>query len=369
MAEKNVSRRAFVTLTGAATAAQASAAGGRQAAVSPAAVSVASPQAQSDTIRVVALYEFEPNEIRTLQNAASPTKVEITMCRDREQFRRQLRNAEVVYGSVQRGEIDLAPSLKWIQWGSAGVNNIPDDLRDSPIVVTNMARIFAPGISETAIGLLLCLTRGIRRYLPMQLNGEIKATGTVKSHDHVELVGRVMGIVGMGGIGSNVARRAHYGFDMRVVATDAKPLPKPEYVAELHDPSWFSEMVPMADVLVAAAPWTPQTDKIFNEAVFRRMKKTAYFLGLSRGALFDPMALVKALKEGWIAGAGLDVFEPDPAPKGHPIYTCDNVVMTPHTSGWSPDRQVRLIAHFAENLRRYAIGAPLQAVVDKVRQY
>jgi phosphoglycerate dehydrogenase-like enzyme len=178
-----------------------------------------------------------------------------------------------------------------------------------------------------------------------------------------------MGIVGLGGIGAAMARRAYYGFDMRILATDAKPIPKPEYVAELREPGWLPEMVPQVDVLVAAAPHTPQTDRMFNESVFRRMKKTAYFLALSRGRLIDDMALVRALKEGWIAGAGLDVFPQEPPPSSHPIFECPNVVMTMHTSGWSPDRQVRLIEVFADNVRRYAAGLPLVNVVDKQRGY
>ncbi|MCX6638732.1 MAG: hypothetical protein NT090_27070 [Acidobacteria bacterium] len=159
------------------------------------------------------------------------------------------------------------------------------------------------------------------------------------------------------------------GFDMRILGTDAKPIPKPDFVEELHDPTWFMQMVPKVDVLVAAAPLTPQTDRMFNEKVFRSMKKTAYFLALSRGKLLDDMALVKALKEGWIAGAGLDVFPAEPPPSSHPIFDCPNVVMSAHTSGWSPDRQVRLIELFADNVRRYAAGLPLVNVVDKARGY
>jgi phosphoglycerate dehydrogenase-like enzyme len=185
----------------------------------------------------------------------------------------------------------------------------------------------------------------------------------------MELAGRTMGIVGMGGIGMAVARRAYYGFDMRIVGTDARPIPRPEFVAELRDPGWFDEMVPQVDVLVAAAPHTPQTDRMFNERVFRRMKRTAYFLALSRGQLFDDMALVRALKEGWIAGAGLDVFPQEPPPSDHPIFDCPNVVMTMHTSGWGPERQRRLIEFFAENVRRYVHGLPLINVVDKQRGY
>src|SRR5207245_5913529 len=141
-------------------------------------------------------------------------------------------------------------------------------------------------------------------------------------------VGRTMGIVGMGGIGCMLAKRAYYGFDMRVVGTDAKPMVKPDYVAELREPAWFPQMAQQVDVLVAAAPHTPETERMFNEQVFRSMKKTAYFLALSRGKLFDDMALVRALKEGWIAGAGLDVFPEEPPPEGHPIFECQNVVST-----------------------------------------
>ncbi len=151
---------------------------------------------------------------------------------------------------------------------------------------------------------------------------------------------------------------------MRVVATDARPQSPPEHV-ELHDSSWFHEMVPQVDVLVAAAPLTPATKRMFNEGVFRQMKPTAYFLALSRGMLFDDLALVKALREGWIAGAGLDVFPVEPPPPEHPIFDCPNVVMSMHTSGWSQDRQMRLIAFFAENLKRYALGQRLLNVVDK----
>ena len=128
-------------------------------------------------------------------------------------------------------------------------------------------------------------------------------------------------------------------------------------------------MAPQVDVLVAAAPHTPITERLFNEQIFRSMKPTAYFLALSRGKLYDDMALVRALTESWIAGAGLDVFPIEPLPSSHPIFDCPNAVMTAHTSGWSPDRQVRLIDDFAENVRRYTLGLPLTKLVDKKAGY
>ena len=327
-------------------------------------------KAQADPIRIVTTYAFEPWEIQRIQAAVPNARVEIALCATREEFRQRLREAEVVYGPVSGADLDYAPRLKWVQAGGAGVEGLDARLRASPVVLTNYARTFAPGISETALGLLLCLTRGITKYyFPQFQKRQWRPLGSPKSDHHVELAGRTMGIVGLGGIGSAVARRAYYGFDMRILATDAKPLPRPEYVAELHEAGWFPQMVPQVDVLVAAAPHTPETERMFNEAVFRRMKKTAYFLALSRGKLFDDLALVRALKEGWIAGAGLDVFPQEPPPPEHPIFDCPNVVMSMHTSGWSPDRQVRLIELFAENVRRYAAGLPLVNVVDKQRGY
>ena len=321
-------------------------------------------------VRIVTTYAFEPFEIDKIKKAASGAAIEIILCTSRDEFRRNLREADVVYGSFTGADIDYAPRLKWVQSGAAGMEWMDDKLRQSPLVVTNYARTFAPGISETAMGLLLCLTRGLSRYyMPQFAKRQMKSVGTAKSDHHVELVGRTMALVGMGGIGSALSRRAYYGFDMKIIATDAKPMPKPEYVSELHDPGWFSNMVPMADVLVAAAPSTPQTRRMFNEQVFRSMKKTAYFLAMSRGDLYDDMALAKALKEGWIAGAGLDVLPQEPPPSDHPLFDCPNVVMSAHTSGWSPDRQVRLIDLFAENVRRYTEGVPLINVVDKVKGY
>jgi phosphoglycerate dehydrogenase-like enzyme len=324
----------------------------------------------SDPIRIATLYPFEPDEIRTIQSAAPNTKVEIAVAKNRDEYRALLPNAEVVYGQIGAPDLDLAPKLKWVQWGAAGIDSMDAAFRDHPAVCTNYARTFAPAISETALGMLLCLTRGITTYyMPQYYKRQMKPVGTMKSADHSELPGRIMGIVGMGGIGCAIARRAHFGFDMLIVGTDAKPIPKPEYVAALHSPDYFMTMVPRVDVLVAAAPHTPATERMFNEEVFRRMKPTAYFLAMSRGTLFDDMALVKALREGWIAGAGLDVFPQEPPPPDHPIFDFSNVVMTAHTSGWSPERQVRLIQLFAENVRRYASGLPLINVVDKKAGY
>jgi phosphoglycerate dehydrogenase-like enzyme len=365
MPDKQATRRTFL----AATSAVPAAATVRNAIVQPP-VLISAAKEESTPLRIVTRYPFEPFEVEKIKAAVPGAEVEMAICESHEDFLHALPEAEVVYGDIRADGLARAPKLKWLMSGGAGMEWMDKALKESPVVVTNYQRTFAHGITETGIGMLLCLTRGITTlYMPQFAKRQMVSVGTPKSADHSELVGRTMGIVGMGGIGSLLAKRAHYGFDMKVIATDAKPLPKPDGVAELHDPGYFHEMAAKVDVLVAAAPHTPITERMFNEQVFRSMKPTAYFLALSRGMLYDDMALVKALREGWIKGAGLDVFPIEPPPADHPIFDCKNVVMTAHTSGWSPDRQVRLIDLFADNVRRYAEGLPLVGVVDKQRGY
>ena len=367
MSDTHLSRRDFLA-SGAAIAASAALEAQSRQPVLATEPAQPPPRNSAEPIRILTTVAFEPHEIERIKGAAS--NVDVIVAKTPAEFRQRLPDAEVIFGNLTGADLAAASKVRWVQTGAAGVESLDREFMASSIVLTNMARIFAPSITETAMGFLLCLTRGITTlYMPQFAKRQMKPVGTVKSADHVELGGKTMGIVGMGGIGSALARRAHHGFDMKIVGTDARPLPKPEYVAELRDPSWFMTMVPQVDVLVAAAPHTPATERMFNEKVFRSMKKTAYFLALSRGMLFDDLALVKALQGGWIAGAGLDVFPQEPPPANHPIFDCRNVVMTPHTSGWSPDRQVRLVDLYAENVRRYAIGAPLMNVVDKKAGY
>lgn len=370
MPQESVSRRGILAGAALAPAAAAAAQQNTRQPVVQSSYPESNLAAAGPAIRILTQTQFTPEEVAQFTKAAGATKLEIETARSREEFRSKLREAEVVYGMIGGADLDYAPKLKWIQNAGAGMEGSDPKVMASNIVITNMARTFAPGIAETAIGLLLSLTRGISTYyMPQFAKRQMNPVGTIKSPDHIELAGRTAGIVGMGGIGSEIARRLYYGFGMTILATDAKPLPKPEYVAELHDAGWYKEMAPKVDVLISAAPHTKTTERMFNEQVFRSMKKTAYFIAMSRGKLFDDMALVKALQEGWIAGAGLDVFPVEPPPSSHPIYDCKNVVMTAHTSGWGVERQTRLVAQFAENIRRYAQGLPLQNVVDKQKGY
>ncbi len=280
-----------------------------------------------------------------------------------------LEEAEIILGGLNLGQLRRAKKLKWVQLFGAGVEWMPKELIEHPVVITNMQRTMAPVIAETAIAMLLSLTRGIAHFAVPNFNNK-KWQGTPPDNIVLDdLYNKTIGIVGMGGIGTETARRLHYGFNMKVLATDAKPLPKPEFVAELHDPNWFKEMVPQVDVLMSAAPFTSRTREMFNASVFNKMKRSAYFINVSRGGLVRQPDLVEALKSGTIRGAGLDVTTPEPLPPGDPLWTAPNLVITSHNSAIADSRFERMISLVEENIKRYITNEPLLHVVDKQKGY
>lgn len=291
--------------------------------------------------------------------------LEIAHCHSQDEFRRELADGHILFGTLGREDFSAAKQLRWIQYPAAGVEDILfPELVESPVVLTNMQRMYSPTISESVIGLLITLTRRLNDYTVQ--TGEHRWNGLEGLR---EISGLTMGIVGMGGIGTDTAYRAHYGFNMRILATDVKPLPKPAFVAELHSPEWLPQMVPQVDVLLSAAPHTPLTHHLFDDRIFHLMKPSAYFINVSRGWLVDSGALVSALKERRIAGAALDATEPEPLPPDHPLWTAGNIIITSHTSAVSAGSSKRCMDLFAENVRRYTSGLPLLNVVDKKRGY
>ena len=313
------------------------------------------------SLNIVTAERLLPQTLAKLQQFS---QVSLKQVANKDELHRQIESADALFGRFHRKTLRAAKKLKWIQYTSAGVEKILwPELVSGPVVLTNMQRIYAPGIAETAMALLLALSRRIDDYVRQtdrhQWNGL----------DAVEVGGSTMGLVGLGGIGSTIAYHAHYGFGMTILATDAKPLPQPPFAAELREPAWLPEMIPQCDVLVSAAPHTPVTEKMFDAKVFRRMKKTAFFLNMSRGKLVDTPALVRALNEGWIAGAGIDVTHQEPLPAEEPLWSARNVIITSHASGSSPQRRGRVEDLFVENVRRYVSRLPLLNVVDKERGY
>jgi phosphoglycerate dehydrogenase-like enzyme len=362
MTDRSLSRRLFMSAAAAVPAAPVLLASDRIAVFDPppARVRIVAATAAS----VVGPARYTPAEIQQITSQGKDVQIALPASPD--ELNQALPEADVVFGALNAEWLAKAKSLRWMQATEAGMERLLfPELIKSPVVVTNMARMFAPAISETAIGMLLSLTRGLNKYYIPQF--EKRTWNSMRNL--VEVDGMTMGIVGLGGIGQATAMRAHYGFNMRILATDAKPMAKPIFVETLREPAWLMEMVPQVDILVSAAPATRETRAMFNEKVFRAMKKTAYFINLSRGALVEENSLAQALTEGWIAGAGLDTTGAEPLPSTHPFWDCPNLILTCHSAGFAPQRQIRLVGLLAENVRRYTSGLPLLNVVDKERGY
>jgi phosphoglycerate dehydrogenase-like enzyme len=183
----------------------------------------------------------------------------------------------------------------------------------------------------------------------------------------ITLADCTLGVVGLGGIGGEVCRRG-LAFGMRVLGVDPRIAEAPPGVW-LHRPAQLDDVLGQSDFVVIAAPHTPETYKQFNRARIRKMRRSAYLINVGRGVIVDLADLTAALQAGEIAGAGLDVFETEPLPAGHPLWTMENVIITPHSAAASPRVAERHLESLLDNLRRFATGAPLRNVVDKARWF
>lgn len=281
--------------------------------------------------------------------------------------RKALADAHVLFGSLAPEELPLAPKLRWFQYGAAGVEHqLWPEFVASPILLTNAKGCYAPAISEHVFGLLFGLTRGTAQQAQQMLEHKWGGHG-----GYIELRGLTMGIVGFGGIGRETARKAK-AMDMHVIAVDAEPLYREHFatvdsMALVED--GLHDLMRQADVVVSAAPHTKRSEGMFGAAEFALMKPTAYFINVSRGKLVQTDALVAALKEKRIAGAGLDVTNPEPLPPDHALWTFPNVIVTSHIAGQSPHSWERSTGVFVENVRRYVHGQPLLNLVDKQKGY
>jgi phosphoglycerate dehydrogenase-like enzyme len=234
------------------------------------------------------------------------------------------------------------------------------------ILVTNMQRIAGPIIAEHVIAMTLALTRGLDVYIPAQVQGEWiprLPPGRATTVD-----GKTMLVVGLGGIGSEVARRAH-ALGMKVTATRNSGRTGPDFVSYVGLADELPKLAAEADFIVNTAPLTSQTQGMFNAAFFEKMQPTAYFINIARGGSVVTTDLVDALNNKKIAGAALDVTDPEPLPPGHPLWKAPNLIITPHVSSDSDLGSEASLAVVRENLKRYSAGDKMLSVVDVNRGY
>lgn len=287
---------------------------------------------------------------------------------ERDSLMREIADADAIIGTISPELVRAGKKLQWVQIGSAGVERYlhlsEPDLRDSDITLTNAKIIQGPEIADHAFALLLTITRGITRTMPAQMKGQWQRDRS----GLVELNGKTAVVVGVGGIGTQIAVRAK-AFGMRVIGVEPKDLPYAPYLDHVVKPDRIDEVITEADVLFMAAPHTPESDKMIGPRQFESMKQGAYFVAVSRGRTYDMDALVKALDSKRLAGAGVDVTDPEPLPDGHPLWEFPNVVITPHIAGGSDQIGRRRMELYKENVRRFVNGEPLLNVVDKQRGY
>ena len=316
--------------------------------------------------RVVARYPAE--RIAELQTVAPG--VEVVAVEDEAQALAAVDGAQALLGFCTPKLLEKGGSLHWIQVYSSGVERcvVLPGMQTGDKLLSNGQRIGSPALAEHAIAMMMALARGLDRYYVNQLEGDWQRRVDLGQGEFLELEGRTVLVVGLGGIGTQVARRAH-GLGMRVIATRGSRREGPDFVDYVGLGDETLDLARQADVVINAAPLTDRTRGMFDAAFFKAMKPTAYFISVGRGQSTVTEDLVAALEAGELAGAGLDVTDPEPLPAGHPLWRTPRVIITPHTAGRSDRSRERLFLLVQENLRRYVAGEPLYSVVDIERGY
>lgn len=301
-------------------------------------------------------------------NSVSSTKARIVPVTS-QNVMSEIADADAFVGSITPEEVRAGKKLKWVHVMSAGVERVlflsgSNDLRDSDIVLTNNKIVQGPEIADHAMAMLLALSRDLLTFW----GNKQTETWQARPYRGIELSGRTAVIIGLGGIGNQIATRA-FGFGMSVIGVDPEDKPFSPFVKKTVKPDQLDAVLPEADVVFISAPHTPLSHKMVGAREFELMKKGAYFIAVSRGGIYDMNGLVKALDEKRLAGAGVDVVDPEPLPKGHPLWKFQNAIITPHIAGRSDKDHGRMVGTAVENLARFLDGRPLVNVVDKKKGY
>lgn len=275
------------------------------------------------------------------------------------------KNAEVILhwaGSrdLLREAFVANPGVRWVHSRAAGLDSMLfPELVQSPVPLTNGTGVFSQSLGEFALGVILYFAKDFRRMLRNQ------EAGRWEQFDVEEIDGQTVGIVGYGDIGRAVATRVH-PMGMRVLALKRHPPSEADPLIEkFYRPQELQEMLAECDFVVAAAPLTPETRHMISDAAFAAMKPNAVVINIGRGPVIDQAALVRALNEKRIKGAGLDVFEKEPIPDGDPIYKFENVLVSPHCADHTKDWLNDAMRFFLAQYQRFAKGEPLENVVQK----
>ncbi|MFN2201918.1 MAG: D-2-hydroxyacid dehydrogenase [Caldilineaceae bacterium] len=288
----------------------------------------------------------------------------VVVAETQEDARRELPDADAVFGRIPPELLPLATNVRWLQAPAAAppAGFYYEALAEHPLIACNMRGIFDDHISHLILLYVLALGRGLPYY--MEAQRERRWDEDARKHGYVDLGQATALIVGVGGIGHETARLCHE-FGLRVIGVDQRWEYDPPHV-ERHDPEDLDSLLPKADFVIVTTPHTPQTEGMWNRQRFALMKPEAYFINIGRGLTTRLDDLVAALSDGQIAGCALDVFEIEPLPADHPLWTMPNVILTPHIASYQAESvNERYYGVLVDNARRFVAGKPLRNVVDK----
>ncbi|WP_298866931.1 D-2-hydroxyacid dehydrogenase [uncultured Gimesia sp.] len=292
----------------------------------------------------------------------------------------EIKDADAFFGKITPELLAPAVNLKWIQSPTASLEHyVFPELVEHPVQLTNMRGLFYDVIADHVMGFVLCFARNLHTYIRQQAESNwqpiggkagkpdfVTGPGQVSQVDrsHIHLSDCSLGVIGAGSIGAEICRRAA-AFGMQVYAVDPIATEIPGVVDEVWNVDRLNDLLALSDFTVIAAPHTPQTEKLFRTAQFQQMKSSAYLINIGRGAIVDLKDLTAALQNGDIAGAALDVFEIEPLPQEHPLWSMENVIITPHIAAASTRVPERHLETLLENLRCFLTNKPFITLADK----
>jgi len=305
--------------------------------------------------------------VEELQSATPDARI---VAVERSKMMAEIGDADAYIGEITSAEVRAGKNLKWVGVMAAGVERVlfpadgTSDLRDSNIILTNNKIVQGPEIADHALAMLLMLSRN----LYVLYKNDQQQIWNPRSFHGIELRGKTAVVIGVGGIGTQIALRAN-AFGMTIIGVDREDKPFLPFVEKVVKPDQLDTVLPQADVVFISVPDTPQSHKMMGASQFALMKKNSYFIAVSRGGIYDMGGLVKALDEKRLAGAGVDVTDPEPLPKDHALWKFENAIITPHIAGRSDQDAGRMVGTIQENIRRFVAGKPLINVVDKKKGY
>jgi len=295
--------------------------------------------------------------------AAAVPEANVVTAETEDDAKREIATADAAYGTLPPQILRLAERLRWLQAPQAAppAGYYHSELVAHPVTVTNLRGIFADRVPAHIMAYVLAFARGLHVYMRRQRE---RRWDRNEPAPVVHLPGATALIVGVGSIGSETARLCA-AFGMRVIGVDPRQNSAIEGISEMHSPDRLDQVLPLADFVILTIPHTPRTEGLFDLERFKRMKASAFFINIGRGMTTKLVDLDEALRGKIIAGAGLDVFEIEPLPEGHPLWTAQNTLLTPHVAADGPSLDPACDQIVIENARRFAAGQPLINVVDK----